>query len=363
MYLIRHEGPKGASAYSLSLLAGCAGFASADEFVEACRDDEALLDNTARQAEPFIHEEGASNDAAYQEVKLRMQALKLEIAVDLPAQRGLKAEQEFEELLRAGQGAVLVQASRLDAFRRTMTTAALALATSAALALTSVPQEARAEGFDRFAKDALGGAVGAVIGGQFGKGNGRTAMQVVGALIGVGVAESLQNPKQPDAAAAQSPQQSDAMRQAAVRQSGVVTGGSEVLSPDKRDKMSYLERNTLASRDEYAKSLVTAQQAEDNRVLAPRDQDAYDRAVSANSTAQTYGQRYNQARSDFDNAYEYLAGRGYDVREFSYTYLLTQKQVSTKDASYRESERPAPAAYAAKPQRQRSESTTEFTLF
>ena len=360
MYLIRHEGPKGASAYSLSLLAGCAGFASADEFVEACRDDEALLNNTVGQAEPFIHEEGASSDAAYQEVKTRMQALKLDIAVDLPAQRDLKAKQEFEELLRAGQGAVLVQASRLDAFRRTMTNAALVLATSAALALASVPQEARAEGFDRFAKDALGGAVGAVIGGQFGGGNGRVAMQVVGALIGVGVAESLQNPKQPDAAAAQ---QSDAMRQAAVRQSGVVTGGSEVLSPDKRDKMSYLERNTLASRDEYAKSLVTAQQAEDNRMLAPRDQDAYDRAVSTNTTARTYGQRYNQARSDFDNAYEYLAGRGYDVREFSYTYLLTQKQVTTKDAGYRESERPDPAAYAAKPQRQRSESTTELTLF
>lgn len=356
MYLIRHDGPKGASAYSLSLLAGCAGFASADEFVEACRDDEALLDNTVRQAEPFMHEEGASSEAAYREVKMRMQALKLEIAVDIPAQRNLKAKQEFEGLLRAGQGAVLVQASRLDAFRRTMTTAALALATSAALALASVPQEVHAEGFDRFAKDALGGAVGAVIGGQFGGGNGRTAMQVVGALIGVGVAESIQNPKQPDANAVPSPQQSeaDAMRQAAVRQSGVVTGGSEALSPDKRDKMSYLERNTLASRDEYAKSLVTAQEAEDSRMLAPRDQDAYDRAVSANSTAQAYGQRYRQARSDFDNAYEYLAGRGYDVREFSYTYLLTQKQVTTKDASYRERERPVPEAYAAKPQRAES---------
>lgn len=357
-YLVLQEGNNGASAYSLSLLAGCAGYGTEEEFIAACEQNSALMLDTVRQATPFIHEEGSGKEAAYQAVKSRLASLRLEIAVDLPAieaARAKESSQEFEALLRVGQGAVLVQTSRIRSFRKSMTTAAIALATAAALSLSMIPRDANAFDFKQILSDTLGGTIGGAIGSKIGGGNGRVLATAVGAAVGVQVAEQIRKPQsQPPQ---QSPQPSREEGAQAARpvanqdQYGMVSGGTTVMSPDKRDKMVYLERNLLSTRDAFAKSLSEAQQAEDNRMLSPHDRDAYERAVAANTATQSYGQRYNQARSDFDNAYEYLARRGYDVHEYAYTYMLTQKQVTAQDVNYRDMARPEQQQQrAARPQ-------------
>lgn len=350
-YLILYEGSRGANAYSLSLLAGCSGYSTEAEFVEACEDDVDLLKSAVSQVDPFMIETGITNYEAHQSLKKRMESLKLDIHSDISPRMLSPQDKEFEKLLRSGQGAVLVQAGRLDSFRKNLTATALSIAAAVALSLSAVPQESQAAGFDQFAKNALGGVVGAAIGGQFGGGRGKTIMTGIGAAAGVMVAESMQHPQQPEennshSANGEHQGQRAEGEQVARRQStanqnqyGVVAGGTVVLSPDKRDKMVSMERDTLATRDAFAKSLATAQQAEDNRVLSPRDKSSYEAALAANTGTQTHNQKYSQARSDFDNAYEYLAGRGYDVHEFSYTYMLTQKQVTAQDVNYRDMEK------------------------
>lgn len=338
-YLILQSEPKRVSAYSISLLAGCAGFATDDDFLDACCSDDSLLSSTARQVDPFMSEEG-DEAVAETTIRQRLRAIHADI-VEAPLSAN---DKKFEDLLRAGQGAVLVQASRLEGIRKGMTTAAIVLATTVGLALSAAAPQAHAGGIDQFAKDTIGGVIGAAIGGNFGQGRGRVAMQVLGAAAGIAIAESLQRQQQAANNGAGVPGYGQANNQ---NQVGTVAGGSEQLSPDKRDKMMHLERNALASRDAFAKSLAVAQQAEDNRMLDPRDRNAYQSSLAASTATQTYNQAYSQARSDFVNAFEYLAKRGYDVHEFSYSYAMAQRQVTAKDVNYRDMQAAAAPVYSS----------------
>jgi len=114
----------------------------------------------------------------------------------------------------------------------------------------------------------------------------RDAMRVIGAVAGVAVAESLQQPKpQQTYTFSMSPSQGFSFQQnnpgheswheqpRRIIQTGAYAGlgsGTEQMAPDKRDKLAIQERNALQARDTYARSLYTLQQAEENQAL--RDQ-------------------------------------------------------------------------------------------
>ena len=317
-YVILHDGPKQASAYSVSLLAGCAGFGTDDQFLEACRDDDDLLMNTARQVDPYMREEGADG-VAEGNLRQRLRELRLDIVEGFPTRPVSADDKKFETLMRTGQAGVLAQAGRMERVRKCMTTAALTLATAAAMTFSGVGvTDAHAQNvFERFAKDTIGGVIGGGIGSQMGKGRGKTAMTVLGAATGVVVAEAMQRPT-------------------IATPNGNFTMGTEPLSLDKKDKMHTQEMNVLTTRDAYARSLYVAQQADESRVLDPRNKATVDAATSASAVVQTLSQRYAQARTDFGNAYEYMGSHGYDVNEFSQTYTLIQRQVTAKDMNLRD---------------------------
>lgn len=349
-YVILHDGPKQASAFSVSLLAGCAGYATEAEFLEACDKNEDLLMDTSRQVDPVIREEGSSDEVAAQNLRQSLQAQGCDLVEGFSAYPRSAADKDFEQALRGAQAAVLVQASRLPGIRKAMTTAAVALATSVAIAFSGAAPEAHAAGIEQIAKDTLGGVLGAAVGSQFGKGRGRVAMQVLGAAAGVAAAEAMQRP-QPTPAPSYGSYGSSGYPSMSQNnnQLGTVVGGTEILTPDKHEKMIALERNTLQTRDAFARSLADAARAEDDRVLDPHDRNAYQMSLRASTTTQTYNQNYAQAKNDFVNAYEYLARRGYDVHEFSFTYSVAQRQVTARDVSYRDMRGVSPAEPVAQP--------------
>lgn len=242
---------------------------------------------------------------------------------------------QFDQLLKSGQTSVLAQAGRFGAVKKSLTASAATLVTAAMLAVSAAPQQAHAGGFERIAKDALGGAAGAALFGQFGNGRGRDAMRVVGAVAGVAVAESLQQPKpQQTYTFSASPSQGFSFQQNNPGLSGsssTLSSGTEPLSLDKREKLGIQERNALQARDAYARSLYTLQQAEESQVLNPRSKTAQQELSTANSAAQTALQQYAAARGDFMNACEFMGRRGYDVQEFTHSYSLLQGQVTARD--------------------------------
>lgn len=246
---------------------------------------------------------------------------------------------QFDQLLKSGQASVLAQAGRFGSVKKSLTATAATLVTAAMLAVSVAPQNAHANGtLERIAKDALGGATGAAIFGQFGKGKGRDAMRVIGAVAGVTVAESLQRPQ---------PQTQTYTFSSSAYQGGSVQpsnsgfslfgsgsslpSGTEPLALDKREKLSIQERNAMQARDSYARSLFTLQQAEENQVLNPRSRAAQQELSAASSTAQVALQQYAAARGDFMNACEFMGRRGYDVQEFNHSYTLLQGQVTARD--------------------------------
>jgi len=343
--VILNDGAGQASAYSLETLAGCAGHSSVDDFLAACRENETLLMETAQQmGEPFDREYGESN-AASRELRQRLEARGYS-AIDDPvtAQRREEDDREFESLLRYGQGEVLAQAGTLSHVKNSLTKSATAIAVAAMVAFggLSVPNTAHADNsFERVAKDALGGAIGAGLLGQFGKGRGKTALQVVGAATGVVVAESLQHPQVQPNTQYQNTQYQNGMNNQGYPQNGTPAygqpgNGMTLLSYDKQEKMAIQERNFMASRDAYARALYNAQQAEENRVLDPHNDAEAKAAVAAGGAVQVAGQRYSQVRSEFAGAFEILARNGYAMNNFTYAYSLAQKPVSARDLNARD---------------------------
>lgn len=332
-------------AFSADLLAGCAGFGTAAEFLDACRREPDLMFQQAETAEYLFGEDGPE-DKAVKALQERLAAAGHTAIAGFPVTPVSVADREFEKLARAGQGVVLAQASRIESFRRSMTTAALGLATAVALAVGGIgTPQAHAADFDRIAKDFIGGAAGAALGGQFGKGRGKTVMQVVGAAAGVAVAESMQRQQQQPPGYGGPGYSGGGYNSPSY--GGPSAGGNVPLAFDAREKLGQMERSALMARDGYARSLAAVQQAEDARVLSPNDKNVYQASAAANSTSQAQGQLYNQARSEFVNAYEHLARRGYDVHEFSYSYSMTQQNVSSRDVNYRDmrgTAMPPPAA-------------------
>ncbi|MBP8275394.1 MAG: hypothetical protein KAX55_00675 [Propionivibrio sp.] len=251
----------------------------------------------------------------------------------------------FDVLLRSGQGALLAQTGRLNTLSQSLTKSATAMAVAAMVAIAGVtPNPAHAENltFERIAKDALGGAAGAGLLGQFGKGRGKQALRVVGAVAGVAVAESLQQPRQPQQVFSFStspvPQQVVVPQPTFQQQypAPTPTGGTEQMLPEKYSRMVEHEQSALTSRDAFARSLYTLQQTAENQVLNPRSKTAMQEYTNANTAAQVAQQQYTTARNDFMKAYEYMASRGYDVRNFAYSYSLLQRQVTEKDMHSRD---------------------------
>lgn len=243
---------------------------------------------------------------------------------------------DFDRQLQAARVSVLAQAGRSETVKKSFTASAAALVAAAMFAVSMAPQQAHAGDitFERIAKDALGGAAGAALFGQFGKGRGRDAMRVIGAVAGVAVAESMQQPKPQTYTFSMSPGQGFSMQQNGGQNmvSGpALVGGTEILSQDKREKLAAQERSALAARDVYARALHTLQQAEENQVLSPRSKSAQQETSAANSAAQSALQQYATARADFMNACEFMAKRGYDMQEFAYNYSLMQRTVTAKD--------------------------------
>lgn len=249
----------------------------------------------------------------------------------------------FEQLLRSGQGAVLAQSGCLNSLKQSLTRSATVMAVAAMVTIAGVtPEAAHAENltFERIAKDALGGAAGAGLLGQFGKGRGKQALRVVGAVAGVAVAESLQQPRpQQVFSFSTSPsQQQVVVQQPAFTQyaSPTLSGGTEQMVPEKYSRMVSHEQAALTSRDTFARSLYTLQQAAENQVLNPRSKTAVQEYTNANTSTQVAQQQYTTARNDFVKAYEYMASRGYDVHNFAYSYSLLQRQVTEKDMHSRD---------------------------
>lgn len=268
----------------------------------------------------------------------------MQVAMQTSTSESHDKEARFEQLLRSGQGAVLAQTGRLDSLRKSLTKSATVIAVAAMVAIAgAAPEAAHAENltFERIAKDALGGAAGAGLLGQFGKGRGKQALRVVGAVAGVAVAESLQQPRQPQQVfsfSTSQPQQQVVMQQPAFQQYAppTPTGGTEQMLPEKYSRMVAHEQAALTSRDSFARSLYTLQQAAENQVLNPRSNTAVQEYSNANTAAQVAQQQYTTARNDFMKAYEYMASRGYDVRNFAYSYSLLQRQVTEKDMHSRD---------------------------
>lgn len=342
--VLLNDGPGQASAYVADALAGIAGFGTVPEFLEACAVQDDLLAETARQfGEPFDRELGEPAAAA-KTLRARLDARGYDVLDDPAAQRRqAESDADFDALLRTGQGEVLAQAGALAKVRQAMTKSAVAMSVAVAVAIgaAAAPDVAHAQSnaLERLAKDALGGAAGAGLMGQFGKGRGRDAMRVIGGIAGVAVAESMQRPQQPPPgypgnSAYPYPNQAYANPQAAGY--GQNAGGTTPLSYDKQEKMAVQQRNYMVSRDAYARALLAAQSAEENRVLEPRSEEAAKLAAAAGGAAQTAGQRYNQVRSEFTNAYEVLARNGYVMQDFAYTYSLAQRPVSARDLAPRD---------------------------
>jgi len=82
---------------------------------------------------------------------------------------------QFDQLLKSGQTIGACPGRRFAAVKKSLTASAATLVTAAMLATSVAPQAAHAGDFtfERLAKDALGGAAGAGLFGQFGKGAAR----------------------------------------------------------------------------------------------------------------------------------------------------------------------------------------------
>lgn len=308
--VIIKDGPSRVSAYSAELLAGCAGYPGATEFLEACRNNQKLaLDTAAQVDEPFDCQRGTDSLTVLKE---RLAATGHEVSASFSTTPKPSISAEFASLLRAGQAAVIAQVSRLPNAQKAMTTAAAAMATAVLVSMAAVP-EAQAADLGRYAKDAMGGLVGGAIMHNFGRGKGKTALTAFGVAAGVAIAEEMQKS----------------------RRSGTM-GGAQPLSPEVMGKMASLQQTSLLMRDQYARARYVAQMAEDNRVLDPRNNGLVEAAALANSMAREPEQRYIQARNDFFTAYEHLARSGYDVRDFTYAYTALQKPVTARDMSPRD---------------------------
>lgn len=322
--VIIKDGPNRVSAYSTELLAGCAGYPGASEFLDACRNDQKLaLDTAAQIGEPFDLQQGMDALAVLRE---RLDESGHKVDASFSTTPPPRVSSAFEGLLRAGQATVLAQVARLPDARKAMTTAAAAMATTVLVSMAAAP-EAKAADLGRYAKDSMGALIGGAIMHNFGKGKGKVALTAFGAAAGVAIAEEMQKPRQPTPP-------NYGQGNASYQPSSVGgMGGTEGMPADLMGKMATQQQNTLMLRDQYARALYVAQMAEDNRVVDPHNKALVEAATLANSMTRAPEQRYLQARSDFISAYEHLARRGYDVHDFAITYAMMQKQVTARDMS------------------------------
>lgn len=254
----------------------------------------------------------------------------------------------FATAYQAASTGVIAQVSRYDVFKKRMTAAAISLVTGAAI-ITGAPTDARAEtsGLAHFAATAFGGIVGAAIGGQVGKGNGKTAATVAGGAAGVWVAEKLQEDanQAPNAqrqntntgfgpAIAPGWNDSDVRRINQTSRTSLppqLQSGKVALTEDRITKLTAKERTFLNARDNLARSLYEAQQIQDDLVLEPNSKALQQQGSVANGNQRAAVGAYEQAREGFLTAVEHLGNRGYDVHQYAHSYTLANTRVTAKD--------------------------------
>lgn len=269
----------------------------------------------------------------------------------------------FSRALSAATGAVVAQVSRQPAFRNRMTAAALALATGVAMSLTAAPQvHAQTNNtVQRVATDVIGGVIGGAIGSRIGGGSGKKAATVAGVAAGVLAAEAIQDQ-------GGSPQLNDVGRygQGAMQPAGwgnmgptiapgwgdvrvpgtgqqaargVLQSGATPLSGQRSQQLAGIERDFLMARDQYARSIFNAEQAQDDLSLAPGSVTQQQTMKALGAQTRAAEQDYARARQSFVEAVEHLGRRGYDVHQFAYSHKLAYSRVSSNDLSRNDMQR------------------------
>lgn len=257
----------------------------------------------------------------------------------------------FSNAFSASVKAVAMQVSRHAVFATRMTTAALTFSAGVAIALTAMPQQAHAQNqVKRAALDGVGGIVGAVLGNQVGGGRGKDAATALGAAAGVWAAESMQEssrdsglrevpssrsvPSRDNFGPTISPNwHVSGIDQQSASRSGQLASGTTPLSADRSNKLSAMERDFLAARDRYAKSIFASQQIQDDLILEPGSPDLQKQVTAINSRRDAAQSQYDNAKRGFVSAVEYLGQRGYDVHQYAYSYKLANSRVTAGDMS------------------------------
>lgn len=269
----------------------------------------------------------------------------------------MQSNKNFHDAVQSGTDAVLIQVARSESFRTKLTASALATAAVIALTLTIAPTEVHAQNdVIRAAKDALGGIIGGAVGNQFGKGNGKTAATVAGAAAGVWITEELSGNQNNAQQARQTqqirrefaPEGLDARSFAPngyaapaavanVRQtSNALQSGTVIISPDRLKKLTDKENGFLAARDNFARKLNDAQQAEIDAVLTSGSRQVAQQRTATSAAEQEAATLYVNARNEFVSAVEYMGSRGYDVHQFAFSYNLASQRLTAKDLSVRD---------------------------
>lgn len=334
-------GPNGraAKAFSAELLAGCAGYPDAESFMVAASQDASILAGVAQVVDPVDQVVG---DHAARILRERMAASGFDLMKTSDDLRREQKEREFEDLYRAGQGAILLQAARKADVRRRMTAAAVSVVAAITMNLVGGVNVAMAQDSNnvtRTAKDTIGGIIGAALGRHIGGGTGKTLATVVGAAGGVLVAESLQgqspNARGPGMAPtdAQVLQRSQAISENRPMNSMAPSlhSGPNELAPDKKAKILDLERRFLRTRDDYTIALFNEQQVLDDVMLDPRNAEIQQKGLVVHNALKSAEQQFVQGRSDFVKSVEYFGARGYDVAEFAFSHRLAYSDTNSRD--------------------------------
>lgn len=260
----------------------------------------------------------------------------------------------FANAFSSSLQATAVQSLRHPALASRMTNAATALITAMALAMTTAPIEAQAQSQDqnqvkRAMFDILGGAIGGALGNQVGGGRGKKAATVAGIAAGVLAAEALQDAGRsgsngrlrdvradnfgpymaPGWGAAGLPDARTTQRQ----QYRTLQSGTELLAPDRMEKLMQLERSYLGARDVYARAMYMSQQVQDDLVLDPSSRSVQSQLAAVTAQRRAAQEAHEQQRSNFVQAVEYLGARGYDVHEFAHSHRLSATRVTGADMS------------------------------
>lgn len=270
-------------------------------------------------------------------------------------------------------GAIGVQLAREPMFAGRLSGSAAAFVTAVALALTGASQAHAENTVKRAAIDTFAGIAGAAVGSQFGGGNGKKMATAAGAAAGVWIAESMQEDSRgsqrgtyndgsassfgPTGWSNSSTQNMQPIRQSA-RQVARIQGdsgqvgrwsnaqvpgmsqaaarvglmsGTTALNGDRLYKLKSLEGAFLRTRDNYAKALFAAEQAQDDAVLDRGSRDASRASNKAMERVVEVQQAYGAARSIFVEAVEHLGERGYNVVAFSYSHRIAAARVTSDD--------------------------------